>query len=111
VINRTDAEHDRVETGRAVGGVRTLSGVIAHESTHLLERVHFGQVKSLGFPAWKFEGYADYVAQEGSLSDADAAKLRREGRDHPALVYYDGRKRVEAALKGGETVDQLFLGK
>jgi hypothetical protein len=109
VINRADIANDRVSTGRAIGGVRTLSGVIAHESTHLMVARHLGEVQAMLLPQWKSEGYADYVAQESSLSDADAARLRAEGARPPALAYYEFRRRVSAALaQNGGSVERLL---
>ena len=109
VVNRNDIAHDRVFNGRTVGGERTLSGVVAHEWTHQMTRAHFGATADARYPAWLTEGYADHVAGGGSLSDAQAADLRARGEDHPALVYYDGRKRVEGELAtNGGSVDKLF---
>lgn len=110
VINRSDIASDSVWNGAAVAGHRTLSGVIAHETVHLM-LVHRYGLRVLGFPHWKVEGYADHVAQESSLSDSEAARLKATGQSVPALAYYDGRKRVKAALASGQSVDQLFRGK
>ena len=41
---------NRVTNGREVGGVRTLSGVIAHETCHTMERRHFGLVAMASAP-------------------------------------------------------------
>lgn len=109
VVNRSDIFRDRVENGRAVAGVRSLSGVIAHERTHGLIRARYGVLADLRFPAWLREGYCDVVAGGGSLSDADAARLKARGERVPALLYYDGRKRVEAELRRGRSVDALFM--
>jgi hypothetical protein len=113
VINRSDLAMDRsfsARYGKQFGGLRTLSGVIAHEITHGMIRRHFGQLSARAKPRIIVEGYCDYVAQEGSLSDADAAELDRTGQSHPALIYYHGRKRVAAALAAnGGSVDKLFV--
>ncbi len=109
VVNDTDAADDRVANGRAVGGTRTLHDTLAHETTHILITDHFGTVKSLGFPTWKVEGYADYVAGASSLDDATAAWVRANQPDHPALPYYDGHRRVAALLADDPSVDHLFL--
>ncbi len=108
VVNRSDVAADRFVDGRAVGGRRTLSGVVAHETMHLLLGRRYGAVRMAMQPSWKTEGFADYVARESSLSDADVARLRAARQDHPALLYYEGRRKVAAALAGGETVDALF---
>ena len=111
LINRSDVAHDRVFNGGTVGGVRSLSGVIAHERTHGLIRARYGLFADALYPAWLREGYCDFVAGGGSLSDAQAAALEARHQAHPALLYYYGRKRVEAALKAeGGSVDALFRG-
>ena len=111
VFNRSDVAADRVMNGRAVGGIRTLSGVIAHETTHIMIANHLGEVRSAMLPTWQQEGYADDVARESSLTDAEAARIRESDPRASALVYYDARRRVAAALsaKGG-SVDAFFAG-
>lgn len=109
VINRSDLARDRVWNGRELGGERSLSGVLAHEACHGMERRRFGLAVDLTKPVWLREGYCDHVAQESSLSDADAVRLKAAGQTHPALAYYDGRKRVEAILSAnGGDVFALF---
>lgn len=109
LFNRSDTAADRIFNGRAVAGERTLSGVIAHETTHLLVARHIGEWRARFLPTWKQEGYADYVAQESSLSDADAAAMRARGEAAPALFYYDARRRVAAFLAArGGSVDALL---
>lgn len=110
VLNASDPAADVVRTGRAVGGTRTLSGVIAHETVHLLLARRYGTLRARSFPSWKVEGYADFVAQESSLSEAEASRLRAAGSDHPALAYFDGRQRVERLIAGGMSADALFSG-
>ena len=111
VFNRSDVARDEVRNGRDVGGDRTLSATLAHETCHGMLRRHF----AIGFdwrrPAWLREGYCDHVAQESSLSAAEAVRLKASGTAHPALVYYDGRKKVSATLAAnGNDVDALFGG-
>ncbi|MEO6256047.1 MAG: hypothetical protein ABIO69_04490 [Sphingomicrobium sp.] len=109
VINRNDLAADRVFNGQSVGGVRSLSGVIAHETCHGMLRRHFGITVDLSVPTWLLEGYCDHVSQESSLSAADVARLKASGQDHPALIYFAGRKRVEFELDElGGSVDALF---
>jgi hypothetical protein len=105
IVNRSDVAHDAVY---ARGYRRTLSGVVAHETTHVLQRERLGLAHYGRLPAWIREGYADYVAQESTLSDADVARLRAQGRDDPAIFYRDARLRVADALAHGESVDQLL---
>ncbi|GGA58317.1 hypothetical protein GCM10011395_30720 [Sphingomonas psychrolutea] len=109
IVNRSDAARDLVFNGAPVAGSRSLSGVIAHERTHGLIRTRYGVLSDWAYPTWLREGYCDLVAGGGSLSDADAAALKARHETIPALVYYDGRKRVAAALAAnGGSVDALF---
>ncbi len=109
VINRSDLATNRMTNSRPVGAARTLSSIIAHETCHGMERRRYGPFMSVTKPTWLVEGYCDYVAQESTLSDARAADLKARGADHPAMVYYEGRKRVAAELaRNGDDVDRLF---
>ena len=112
IINRSNVATDRVYASTTYGGIRTsrtLSGVIAHETCHGMERHYFGVAIQFTISQQVFEGYCDFVAQESSLTDGDVAKLRAEHRDHPALPYYEGRRRVAKALAAnGNNVTGLF---
>jgi hypothetical protein len=110
VFNRTDPARGLVFNGDPLTGQRRLGAVIAHEKTHGMLRRHFGFVKAdLVSPQWLREGYCDHVAGESSLSDAAAAGLKAQGKSHPALPYYEGRRKVAALLAAnGNNVDRLF---
>lgn len=109
VVNRSEPASDAVFTSRQVGSKRALSATIAHEMTHGAIRSRFGVLADWRYPAWLREGYSDYVAGESSLSDKVASQLIANGRSHPALVYWLGRKRVETELeRNGLSVDALF---
>lgn len=109
VVNRTDPATAIVRNGAEVGGERTLAGLVAHEMTHGSLRAHFGLLADFSYPAELREGYCDYVARESSLDDAEARALKRQGRFHPALIYWSGRKRVAAEMaRPGASVDRLF---
>ena len=111
IVNASDVAADRVENGAPVGGTRTLSGVIAHETTHILVARRLGEARVFMMPGWKFEGYADYVAAESSLSDADYQRLRANGARRPAMFYYEARRRVAEALRrNGGDVGALLAG-
>jgi hypothetical protein len=75
----------------------SLHGTIAHEMTHGLIRAHFGTLGDHRYPAELREGYCDYVAGGGSITDAEALKLQRSAPSAPALVYgpaQEGRRRA-----------------
>lgn len=111
VFNRSDQDRDRVMNGRAMAGTRSLHGVIAHEMAHDSIRSHFGPTADWRYPVELREGYCDFVAGGGSLSDAEAEALIASGGHVPALTYWRGRKKVEAELRrNGGAVDALFAG-
>lgn len=60
-INKADVAKDLVFR-TAPPNQRSLSGVIAHEITHLWMRKRFGYWRNIAMPTWKKEGYAEYVA-------------------------------------------------
>lgn len=108
ILNRSDVGGDRIAT--AFGG-RSLSGVIAHERTHIMVRRHLGPIDGILLPRWISEGYADHVSGESTLSADRVARLRAEGSNHPAIFYYDSRRRVEAELaRNGGDIDALLTG-
>jgi hypothetical protein len=111
IVNDTNVAADRVENGAPVGGARSLSGVIAHETTHILVADRIGEWRALLLPGWKSEGYADYVARESSLSDGDYARLRANGARRDAMFYYEARRRVADALRrNGGNVEAMLGG-
>lgn len=109
IVNRADLAADRIVSDRKIGGSRTLSSVVAHEIMHGVLLRHFGPLAMLRQPRWRVEGYCDHIARESALSDEDVARLEARGESHPALLYYHGRKRVEAELAAnGGSVEALF---
>ena len=109
VVNRHDIATDMVFNGAKFGGRRPLSGTIAHEMTHKAIRRRFGLLSDAKYPEWLREGYCDFVAGGGSLSDGEAHRLIAAGAEHPALEYWRGRNRVAAILqRNGGSVDALF---
>ncbi len=111
VVNASDLATDRVRNGAEIGGERSLSAVLAHETCHGLTRRHFGIGSDWSKPQWLREGYCDHVAQDSSLTEAQVAKLKAGGQSHPAIPYFEGRRKVAAehARNGGD-VDALFAG-
>jgi hypothetical protein len=70
---------------------RRLSSVIAHELTHLLLVRRFGLMRDYWTPAWKKEGFCEYVAGDTTLRSDDGVKHLREGRNDqsgPARYFF-----------------------
>ena len=109
IFNRSDIASDRVTNGAPFGGTRTLSGTIAHETTHMLIARHLGELRAMRLPSWKQEGYADYIAGETSIDPRDESRIRAIDPHAGVLVYYEGRRRVAAELaRNGGSVDALM---
>jgi hypothetical protein len=65
-LRRAEIPRNRLigPSGREVPGDRTLAYFIAHEIVHTLEEHRLGRYGYVRMPAWKREGYADYVARD-----------------------------------------------
>ena len=78
IFNRSDLASDRVRNGGAVGGERTVSGVLAHEICHGMLRRPFGFTVDLSKPQWLREGYCDHVAKESTYRSRSPSSIRGE---------------------------------
>ena len=101
-LRRSDTEHNRLigPSGKVVPGERTLAYFMTHEIVHSLEVRFLGRWSYLQLPAWKREGYADYVAKDPNFisaerlaalrNDAPEMNPRRSGlylRHHLLIAY------------------------
>jgi hypothetical protein len=91
-INKTDTAKDLVFRSAPANNARSLSGVIAHEITHLWMRKRFGYWRNIAIPSWKKEGYAEYVAG-GSTLDYETGRRMwnanpRDGTGYQYFKYY-----------------------
>jgi len=77
-INKTDIAADRVYMNRAFSNSRSLSGVIAHEITHLFIQRKFGTLKAIAIPIWKKEGYCEYIAVDSTITLEEGIRRWRE---------------------------------
>src|SRR4030095_1729825 len=91
-INRADPAKDLVFRNAPEYSQRSLSGVIAHETTHYLIRKKFGYWRNLTMPAWKKEGYAEYVAGGSTLPYETGVKMwktnPKDGTGYQYFKYY-----------------------
>lgn len=108
ILNRSDIVSDRVTNGAPVGGMRTISGTIAHETVHLLLAHHLGEFRAMRLPTWKQEGYADYIGGETSVDPRDEQRIRDKDPKSAVLRYYEGRRRVAAFLERGGSFNALM---
>ena len=109
-INKSDLASDTVFRDTASNNTRSLSGVIAHEVTHLLIRNRYGYWRNVMMPAWKKEGYAEYVAGGSTLSYEEGVKLwKGNPKDGTGYQYFKYYMLVKYLLEQEKiSVDDLF---
>ncbi len=109
-INKADLAKDLVYRNADANNTRTLSGVIAHETTHLLIRKKYGYWKNLSSPVWKREGFCEYVAGGSTLTYETGVKMWKENpRDGTGYQYFKYYMLVRYLLENEKlSVDELF---
>lgn len=109
-INKADIASDRVFMNRAKNNSRSLSGVIAHEITHIFIRQRYGTLTSMLQPNWKNEGYCEYIAGESTIPLDEGLRLWRENpADDTGYRFTKYHAMVKYLLENEHlTVDQLF---
>ena len=68
-LSESSFSENRIIRNSDTNNRRTLSAVIAHETTHSLLEDNLGIVKYKLLPSWKNEGYCDHIAQESSYDE------------------------------------------
>ncbi len=109
-INRSHLAKDLVFRKGPADNQRSLSGVIAHETTHLLIRKRFGYWKNLSMPAWKKEGYSEYVAGGSTLDyETGVKRWKANPKDGSGYQYFKYHMLVKHLLEHEKiTVEDLF---
>ena len=110
-LRESHIDHNRLvgPSGNEVPGERTLAYFLAHEITHSLEANYLGRYGYFRLPAWKREGYADFVAKGGAFDfpsqlaafqrgdpEMDPARSGLYLRYHLMVSYLMDQKRVSA---------------
>ena len=110
MINRSDIAADLVFLNREKNNSRSLSGVIAHEVTHLLIQERFGTTSTIMAPTWKKEGYCEYIAGDSTITLEEGMRLWRENpADDTGYRYIRYHLMVKHLLENERmTVDELF---
>jgi len=109
-INKTDIAADRVYMNRAFNNSRSLSGVIAHEITHLFIQHRFGTLKAISMPIWKKEGYCEYIAGDSTITSEEGLRRWRENpSDDTGYRYIKYHLMVKHLLEKEKiSVEDLF---
>jgi hypothetical protein len=111
MINKTDVAADRVMMNRDQRNLRSLSGVIAHEVTHLFIRERYGTLAASMMPIWKNEGYCEYIAGDTTMPFEEGIRLWRENPNDDAGYRYIKYEAMVRYLLEKEkvSVDELFI--
>ncbi len=88
LINKSDVADDLVFLNRPEHNKRSLSGVIAHEVTHLFIRRNVGAVRASLMPTWKNEGYCEYIAGDSTITYEEGVKLWKENPGEDSKYRY-----------------------
>ncbi len=109
-INKTDIGQGLVLRDAPEHNSRSLSGVIAHETTHFLVRKKLGYWRNFMLPTWKQEGYAEYVAGGSTLNYETGVKLWKQNpQDGTGYQYFKYYMLVKYLLDHDKlTVEELF---
>lgn len=111
VINKADVAADRVFLNRERNNSRSLSGVIAHEVTHIFIQRSYGVTTSLTIPTWKKEGYCEYIAGDSTITLDEGIRLWRENPSNDTGYRYIKYHLMVKHLLENEkiAVDDLFV--
>lgn len=109
-INKCDTAHDLVFRNAPANHQRSLSGVIAHEITHLLIRKRYGYWRNLTMPTWKKEGYAEYIAGGSTFDYETGVRMwKTNSRNGTGYQYFKYYMLVKYVLEHDKlSVDHLF---
>ena len=88
IINKSTVADDLVFLNRPEHNRRSLSGVIAHEVTHLFIRKKVGAVRVALMPTWKNEGYCEFIAGDTTITYEEGVKLWKENPNEDSKYRY-----------------------
>jgi hypothetical protein len=112
LINRSDTANDLVYLNRPEHNKRSLSGVIAHEVTHLFIRKKLGNLSGFRLPTWKNEGYCDYIAGDTTITFEEGVKRWKENPNNDSKYrYFKYTQMVKYLLETEKlTIEEVFAG-
>jgi hypothetical protein len=111
LVNKSDIKNDSVFVNQEGINQRSLSGVIAHEVTHLFIREKFGLRQALvSTPVWKNEGYCDYIAGDGVLTfDEGVRRWKENPNDDARYRFFKYHQMVRYLLEDEKiSIEDLF---
>ncbi len=109
-VNKSDVGTDLVFLNRPQNNRRSLSGVMAHEVTHLFIRKRIGTLRASLLPVWKNEGYCEYVAGDSTITFAEGVRLWKENpNDDSKYRYFKYHAMVKYLLETEKlSIEEIF---
>ena len=87
VLNRCDIVNNICTNDQPNFNKRPMHAVLAHECMHQLLIRDLGMIAYLQLPAWKNEGYCEYVAGDPSFDVVRGETLVRDGKSHGSHAF------------------------
>ncbi len=111
-LSKSNISENSILRNGKENNTRTISGVIAHETTHSLLENKLGLLKYKLLPSWKNEGYCDFVANESSFNKQKGIQdicNNKENSDNPSFKYFKYRIITEYLLMERKNSLEKFL--
>lgn len=110
LLSESNIEDNSIRRNASENNRRTLSGVIAHETTHSLLEDKLGIVKYKLLPSWKNEGYCDYIAKESSYDEQLGRQqiCENEHDSSPSFRYFKYKAYAQFLLEGEVSLDDFL---
>ena len=113
-LSKSSISDNRITRNAKENNVRTLSGVIAHETVHSLLENKLGLIKYKLLPSWKNEGYCDFISKESSYDQQKGLYEicnDHENSDSPSYKYFKYRLFTEFLFEDEHlTLDEFLNG-
>ncbi|MFS4449597.1 hypothetical protein [Maribacter sp. 2307UL18-2] len=90
-LSRSTIDINEIKRNGSENNVRMLSGVVAHETTHVGLEDELSFLKYRLLPTWKNEGYCDYIARGSSYDEKLGWRQICEATDNndsPSFKYF-----------------------
>lgn len=99
-LTKSSFLNNKIERNGKSNNVRSLSSVIAHETTHSLLENKLGFLKNKRLEHWKTEGYCDFIAKESSFDESEGFEIfcNNDKNDSYSYNYFKYRLYTEYIL-------------
>lgn len=113
-LTQSDIGKNEIKRNSPENNLRTLSGIIAHETTHSGLEDELGLFKYKMLPSWKNEGYCDYIAKESSYDEKLGWTQICENNGEegpPSFRYFKYKVYVQYLIEEEQVSGDTFLVK